>query len=174
MATETSLLIPAFRRLLLEAIETTKKRGFVFEPIVTLLTPLDQARLWKQGRTAIDAELKSLALENVQASYLADCIRTAKVHETNLVTNDIPGQSWHQWGEAATVVWIDNNQKLNYSPTYKAYPTNLNGYAVFGEEAVKLGLVMSRYSEVQLRPKTPEDYYNIKSINDEMQKRYKK
>lgn len=173
MATELSLLIPEFRKKLVEAIEATKNRGFNIEVLTTLITPLQQAAYWKQGRSATDAELKSLALANGGARYLADCMTKAVPKETNLVTEDLPGFSWHQWGEAASVVWVDGSRKLNTSPVFKERPTNQNGYQLFSEECATVGLFLGRFNLAQLRPeKSPVELYSLADIDAEMRKRY--
>ena len=173
MATELSLLIPEFRKKLVTALEASKSRGFQIEPIQTLISPMEQASLWKQGRSGTDAELKTMALANAGATYLANCMTLAYPKETNVVTDDLPGFSWHQWGEATTVVWVDGSRKLNFSPTFRERPLNFNGYQIFGEECAKVGLTTLRFNCVQLRPETsPTDLYTIGQIDAEMAKRY--
>ena len=175
MATELSVLIPEFRKKLIEAIEATKKRKFLIQPLLTIVTPIEQASKWQQGRTITDSELKVMALTHAGAPFLADCMSKAKPKATNLVTDELPGCSWHQWGETALVVWVDGNRKLNYSPDFKERPTNQNGYVVFSEECAKLGLSMGRFNLPQFRPeKLPTDVYDLPSIDVEMRKRYGK
>ena len=173
MASELSLLIPAFRKLLTDAITATQARGFQIEPMLTLVPPSEQAAMWKQGRTATEAELKSLALDNAGAHFLADCIRFARPKETNRVTDDLPGTSWYQWGEAASVVWVDGSHKLNYSPTFKERPLQLNGYVVWMEEATKIGLFTPHHCQVQYRPHaSPLELCDIQEIDAEMRRRF--
>lgn len=173
VSAELSLLIPEFRKPLVAAIAATKERGVQVEPIRTLVSPLEQACLWKQGRSAADAELKSLALDHAKAPYLANILRASKARETNLATDGIPGTTWANWGESAQVVWIDGSRKVNLSPLMVERPLNKNGYVVFGEECVKLGLYMSVFCEVQLRREpSPLDFYTMLEIDTEMQKRF--
>lgn len=146
------------------------------EPISTLVSPLEQAALWKQGRSAVDAELKGLSFMNAKARFLSDCLRQGIVKATNLVTDDLPGFSWHQWGEAASVVWVDGQGKLNLSPDFLEHQRDgqrLNGYKVFLEECVKQGLQPGpSFNTVQLREGTVSSHYSIEEINAEMQKRF--
>ena len=145
----------------------------MIEPLLTIVTPTEQASKWKQGRTVTDAELKVMALTHAGAPFLADCMGKAKPKETNLVTEELPGCSWHQWGEAALVVWIDGSRKLNFSPDFKERPTNQNGYVVFAEECVKLGLYMGKFNVAQYRPESlPTDVYDLRAIDAEMRKRF--
>lgn len=173
MASELSLLIPDFRKKLVEALTASRNRGFRVEPIATLVSPIEQAGLWKQGRSAIDAELKGLWFDNAKARYLATALRQGIVKATNVVTEDLPGFSWHQWGEAISVVWVDGQGKLNLSPNYLEHPQRLNGYKVFVEECEKMGLVAGpTFNSVQLRAGNVTDHYTVDQINAEMQKRY--
>lgn len=176
VASEISLLIPDFRKKLIEALETTRGRGFRMEPVSTLVSPVEQAALWKQGRSATDAELKAMSLENAKARFLAECLRRGIVRETNLVTDDLPGFSWHQWGEAASVVWVDGQNKLNLSPDFKEYQKDgqkLNGYQVFVEECLKVELFAgASFNTVQFRSGTPSTHYSVQDIDKEMKKRF--
>lgn len=141
MATELSLLIPDFRKKVSAVIAACKARNVRMEVLTTLISPLEQAALWKQGRTATDAELKALALDNAGAHYLASLIRQAQPKETNLVTDALPGCSWHQWGEAACCVWIDKRNKLNWSPHAREGFNPYNGYDILAEEAAKVEII---------------------------------
>lgn len=173
MATEISLLIPQFRSLIVAAIAATRSRGFVIEPYLTLLSPMQQAAKWRQGRSGIDAELKMLALDAAKAPYLSLCMKQALPLETNLCTDDLPGYSWLQWGEEIQVVWVDGSRKLNFSPVFIERPSNQNGYVVFKEECVKLGIFpCEKFSNFKYREGKPTDYYTIPEIDSEMKRRY--
>lgn len=175
MASEISLLVPGFRKKLIEALEASRARGFRVEPVSTLIPPIEQAGLWKQGRSPIDAELKGLWFENNKARYLAETLRKGTVLATNLVTDDLPGFSWHQWGETVSVVWVDGFGKLNLSPNFleKRDGQKLNGYKVFVEECVKLELHPGPFfNMVQLRSGKVTDHYTVEEISQEMQKRF--
>lgn len=147
-------------------------------PVLTLRTPQEQAARWRQGRTAADAELKALALENSKAKFLASCIRKFQPQETNLVTEKLPGYSWHQWGEACNCVWVDPSGRVNWN----THQLGNNGYHVIAEEAAKLGLFTGgaaggktpfhlNWGHIQLR-----DYdvltLGVEAIEAEMKKRF--
>jgi hypothetical protein len=180
VAAEISLLTPDFRKQLLKTLAACRERGIKIEVFSTLITPVEQGALWKQGRSRTDAELKVMALENANAPYLADCLRRAVPLETNLVTELLPGQSWQQWGEAATVVWVDHANKLNWSPTWTQ--AGVNGYKVFAEECKNFSIHSGgeldptfdpAWRFVQLRPERfPSDKYDIKVIDAEMKRRF--
>jgi peptidoglycan LD-endopeptidase CwlK len=177
MSRELSLLIPEFRTKLEQLLEACKQRGIKMSPFFTLRTPLEQAALWKQGRTATDAELKSLALENAGAHYLAECLRKVQPKETNRVTDALPGYSWHQWGEACDCAWLDSNNKITWNAEKKL--GGVNGYQLYAEEAVKLGLTagahfthLKDYPHVQLRSDDSPSSLGLVAIDQEMKKRF--
>lgn len=183
MSSELSLLIPAFRKEIIALIAACKARSVVIEPLVTIVSPTEQGSKWQQGRTPTDAELKVMALDKANAHFLASCIRDTKARETRLVTDALPGFSWHQWGEAVTFVWVDSIGKLNWSIKTIDRQTKENGYMVLAEEAKKLGLTHGslfldldhNWGTVQLRPEaTPAKVYNVTEIDAEMKKRFQK
>jgi hypothetical protein len=182
VASEISLLIPDFRKQLIRSLDAAKSKGLQIEVITTVITPVQQASLWKQGRTRTDAELKTLALEHAGAPFLAECFRKAVAQDTNIVTDDLPGCSWHQWGEAASVVWVDGANKINWSTTmmygvgvgngYKNFAKILNDFSIhcageFDDSPVA-------WRTAILRPlKDATGAYTIQQIDAEMQRRYK-
>lgn len=167
MASELSLLIPDFRKKVIDVLAACAASGHQMESISTIITPLEQANHWKQGRSVTDAELKTLALEKAGAPYLAECMRCAKAHETNLVTDTLPGFSWHQWGEAITCVWVDKRSgKLCWN-------IQTLGYQVLAAQAEKVGLFVTG-SELRLREKFPADLFSLQEIDAEMFRRYTK
>ena len=139
----------------------------------TLITPVEQAGLWRQGRTEAEIEMKALAFENAKAPFLATSLRKGRARETNIVTDDLPGYSWQQWGEAAQLVWIDSTNHLNWSKDWLDKPERLNGYRILEKAADKLGLsVTSPHTLVSLRAKTPREIYSVVEIDQEMRQRY--
>jgi hypothetical protein len=181
VAQEISLLIPEFRQKVIALLDACKKRNVQMEVITTIITPLEQASYWRNGRSATDAELKMKALQNASASYLAECMRNAKAQTTNRNTDTLPGCSWHNWGEAVLCVWVDAMHKVNWSPTQRQTKYYINGYQIFAEEAIKLGLTHGstigsfdkNWAHVQFRKEaSPTDLYTLPQIDAEMKKRY--
>lgn len=182
MASELSFLIPEFRSKVKALIAACKERNVRMDPYSTLVSPMEQASLWRQGRSAAEIELKILALDHAKAHFLAGCLRAGKAFETNRITNSLPGHSWNNWAEAANCVWIDSTNKLVWSPDKLDGPQEQNGYRIYAEEAAKLGLTsaskfdtanLTNWTTVQNRDvESPEDAYTIEEIDAEMQKRY--
>jgi hypothetical protein len=175
MASEISLLIPQFRKQLICALDAAKSQGLQIEVLTTIITPLEQAALWKQGRSRIDAELKVMALKDAKAPYLAECLQKAVAQETNIVTNLLPGYSWHQWGEAALLIWVDK-QKI-------VFDTRGAGYRKFAEILKEFSLHCAsenddsplawRTATFRASPNAGESY-KVSEIDSEMQKRFRR
>jgi hypothetical protein len=151
------------------------------EVITTLVSPAEQATFWKEGRTPTEAELKSMALDNAGAEYLAECLRMAQAKSTNKVTDHLPGYSWANWGESAGCVWIDIRNRLNWSPEHLEGPYRLNGYKVLAEKALTAGLTPCStfgtshrsWTRLQLRPQeSPGQLFSVVEIDREMKLRY--
>jgi hypothetical protein len=181
MAKELSFLVPDFRSKVKDLLAACKDRSVRIELFNTLTTPMEQASLWRQGRSAAEVELKVMALEHAKALYIAQCLRDAKTNATNLVTDALPGFSWHNWAEAANCVWVDSSNKLVWARDWIDKSKQHNGYQIFAEEAVKLGLthcaVFSNnemnWTQVQLRDvESPDQVYSLLEIDAEMRKRY--
>jgi peptidoglycan L-alanyl-D-glutamate endopeptidase CwlK len=179
VASEISLLVPDFRKQLIRSLTKAREQKLIIEVLSTVVSPLEQASLWKQGRSRTDGELKVLALENAGALYLADCMRHAQPQGTNVVTDILPGMSWHQWGEAASIVWVDGTNRLNWSSHFQR--GGFNGYQTFASILNEYSIVSGgefedtneAWREVQLRhDRYPSDLYDIVQIDAEMRKRF--
>lgn len=171
------MLILEFRSKVEELLAKCKERHVNMSPYFTLRTPQEQASLWRQGRSNTDTALKALALENAKAPFLAECLRSNQPQETNLVTNALPGYSWHQWGEACDCVWIDGANKVNWNT--RQIVGGVNGYQIYAEEAVKIGLTaggcftnLKDWTHVQLRKDPSPSSLGIEVIEAEMKRRF--
>lgn len=181
MAQEISLLIPDFRKQLLRCIAAAREQKLGIEVISTVITPLEQGSLWRQGRTRTDAELKVMALQNAKANYLADCLQRAVAQGTNLATDLLPGLSWQQWGESAQIVWIDNGNKVNWSS--RTDFGRGNGYRKFAEICQQFNIHSCgeeadndvSWRTIRLRQEPlPTDVYTLTQIDAEMRRRFEK
>jgi len=142
MVSDLNLLIPEFRLKVEQLLENCQYRGVIMKPCDTLRDPYTQARLWRQSRSKAVIQKKINELKEKGATFLAHCIESVGPQTGPHVTNAIPGLSWHQWGEAVDCYWSakgsiiwDNNAKVN----------GINGYQVYAEEAVKLGLTAGHF-----------------------------
>lgn len=101
--------------------------------VAGLRTPLQQAKLWRQGRNIDIINQQIETLKTYGCPYLAACIDKAGPQNGPLVTKAIPGLSWHNFGEAIDVVALDSkNQPITNGSDV--------GYANFQEQVTVSGL----------------------------------
>lgn len=170
-------LVIEFREKVVQLIDNCKNRGIIMQPYFTLRDPYTQAKLWRQSRTTSEITKKIDELRSLDAKFLAHCIETVGKQYGNLVTNAIPGLSWHQWGEAVDSVWVVNNKAI-WSSEHTI--NGQNGYMVYADEARKLGLDAGFYwtrlkdsPHVQLRRvANPLRILSILEIDKEMENRF--
>lgn len=164
-------LDPVFEEKANELIHACGNAGYRFKPTSAWRDPKEQGKLWRRSRTTITIKAELIKLRLMKCDFLADCIENAGPQDGLWATNAIPGNSWHQWGEALDCLAIDHNTGQIISdgqhPAYKCYY----------DEAVKLGMTTGYHwgdaGHVQLRVESaPDKLYSLKQINDEMQKRY--
>ncbi|MBV8252044.1 MAG: M15 family metallopeptidase [Chitinophaga sp.] len=170
------LLTDEFGAIAEKVLENCRQQGIIMIPYEKLRTPAIQANYWKTGRqeTDIQETRKRLLQENCQ--FLLACIDNGKpLQRDKQLTNALPGNSWHQWGEAMDCYWLYNGQKIwdiNYLDA-----DGRNGYKVYAEEAQKLGLEAGYFWKsfpdgvhIQLRKESsPLASYSLKTINDLME-----
>lgn len=170
-------LIPELRRKVEELLEKCALRGVEMRPYYTLRVPFEQAKLWRQSRTTEEVRGKINEFKAAGADFLAFCFESVGPQNGRHVTNAPPGFSWHQWGEAVDCFWVVNGE-AEWSAAKKV--NDVNGYKVYAEEAVNLGLEAGGYwrslkdwPHVQLRPESnPGRLFTLMEINDEMKRRF--
>jgi len=126
-------LKPAFRVLLNPLIAIMGNQGFEPRITWTIRTPVEQAKLWRQGRPLSVIKAKIQELDKEGADYLAHCLHVAGPQMgKDKVTNALPGQSWHQFGEAADMALFENGKLIKDG--------GHNAYLTLAKEAWLLGL----------------------------------
>lgn len=163
-------LTPELHLKIVTLLQNCATRGVEFVPYFTLRSPQDQAALWRQSRgvAAIDTEIA--LLQSLGAPWLAQVLRDAPSKPGPWATNGVPGNSWHQWGEACDCYWK--------TPTGIQW-TDGQGYEVYALEAQKLGLTIGRLfmtpdiDHVQWRSQGAPSYlYSWPEINAKMQEMF--
>lgn len=177
MSRDLDTLVPEFREKFEKLLIVCKNSGFTFVPFYTLRTPQEQARLWRQSRSRSQIDAKISELRSNKCNFLADCIEGAGPQNGRRVTGAIPGQSWHNWGEACDAFLLSINGSAIWNEKHI-------GYEFYAQEAIKLGLTSGRFFKdkkgtpmmdsvhVQLRKSEVPQVYNIREVNDEMEKRF--
>lgn len=170
-------LVSEFHTKVLGLLEAMKTLGYEMSPYFTLRTPFEQAKLWKQSRTADEIAAKIAELKAAGAPFLAYCLESVETLPGEHVTNAVPGLSWHQWGEAVDCRWmVDGNPELS---TEKLVDGK-NGYHVYADVAETIGLTagghwpnFKDWDHVQLRSAdSPMDSMQLTEIDSVMKQRF--
>lgn len=178
MSRDLNLLQPAFREKVETMLSECTSGGITMTPYYTIRTPEQQAKLWRQSRTAVEIQQQIDWLRNHGAPYLASVIEEVGPQFGPKVTNAIPGLSWHQWGEALDCFWnIDN--RAEWSSRKKIRLLNgreENGYRIYAEITVKHGMVagglwssFKDWPHIQLRHQSISSFYSISEVDQHMQ-----
>lgn len=111
--------------------------GWTMRPFYTQRSPWDQARLWRQSRGTKEIHAAVKVLEREGASFLGQVLLEVGPQNGRWATNALPGQSWHQWGEAVDCFALVDGRAVwgRGHPAYKAY----------AERAKALGLTAGYY-----------------------------
>lgn len=137
-----------------------------------LRTPLEQAKLWRQGRD-IDTIVQQIdSLSQSGATYLSQCLIQAGAQKGPLVTKALPGLSWHNWGEAIDVMCFDSIGKpinAGTDPAYGAYQAQVKIVGLF-----PVGNMWSwDAGHCQFRKdQSPLSSMSLKSVNDQLWAKY--
>lgn len=106
-------------------------------PNESVRSPSQQAIYWRQSRSTIEINQAIAMLRSRGASYLTEVLEGVGPQHGDEVTRVLPGNSWHQWGEAVDCFWeVDGHAE--WSTTKKI--NGINGYQVYAQEATNLGL----------------------------------
>lgn len=138
MTRDLNALQYTFRTNVRELIIKVRERGHDVVPFQTLRDPFEQAKTWRRTRGKEEIMVVVDGLREKGCEWLADCIiRVGPQYPTHgsrgHLTRALPGQSWHQWGEA-----MDGYMK---TPDGSAiWDAGHEGYRVYAEEAKKLNL----------------------------------
>ena len=106
-----------FRPRVEELLEACEKRGQPMRVFYTLRHPIAQAKLYRQSRPWSKIEAAIERLESLEAPYLAACLVEAGPQSGRWATNALPGDSWHQHGEAVDAgAWVDGEISWDTQP----------------------------------------------------------
>jgi len=165
-----------FRPKARELIHNTRTAGFEVVPYFTLRTPAEQAKLWRMTRGRVEIGNKLQTLYDAGALYIANVIEAVGMQFpgdgiTGHVTNAVPGESWHNWGEAMDVyLKVDGGIEWGEHEGYNAY----------GTAAEEAGLtwggmwdVPNDPGHVQAPPMSPTDYMgDLREVSAALERKY--
>jgi peptidoglycan LD-endopeptidase CwlK len=177
MSIDLSLLVPEFQDKLNGLLAACRGKGVEMLPYFGIRTPFEQAKLWRQSRTADEVARKIADLRSQGAPFLAHCLDSVGPQNGAPVTKAIPGLSWHQWGEAVDCAWVVAG-KTEWSLQKKV--NGINGYQLYAEQARALGIdagglwkSFKDWPHVQLRPaSSPLKVLSLAEIDKAMQERF--
>ncbi len=137
MSRDINLLTLEFRIKVVAVIKTCLTKGFVMTPYFTLRTPQEQGMLWCQSRSEEQISQAAYTLIKAGAPFLASCIDTQYAGNKKWATNALPGNSWHQWGQAVDC-FLNENGVANWN-------SDDIRYKHYADVATQLGLTSGRY-----------------------------
>ncbi len=130
-------LEPGFKDTVQRLLLKVKSMGYELSPFFTTRNPWTQARLWRQSRTSIQINRAAAMLRNAKAPFLADVLLSVGPQRGRWATNALPGQSWHQWGEAMDCYLLESGRAV-WNPNHA-------GYSAYAKQAMLLGLSPGHY-----------------------------
>lgn len=173
-----NVLDKTFADLLFQLLKNCEDEHVIMIPYEKLRSPQIQAQFWSQGRTFPEIQTEIQKLKKEKAFFLGECLENAEIKEGKIITNALPGCSWHQWGEAVDCYWLKDG-KPNWDLNLRD-ENNQNGYEVYANEARRLKLEAGFYWKnfvdavhVQLQSfPSPQKIYGISEINEVMENLY--
>lgn len=149
-------------------IKECAKQGIKMVPYFGLRSPREQAKLWKQSRSAPEVAAGVNKLRDGGAPWLANILQSTPANPGKHVTNALPGMSWHQWGEA-----LDCYREISGKPNWDA-----KNYAEYADIAETAAIALTAgghwpnlkdWPHVQLRPQAgPQSLYSYATIDARM------
>lgn len=163
--------MPEFRDGIDRLITLCSNSGLVVRLSSGLRTPLEQAALWRKGRAIEVIQQKICWLRDKDCDYLANCLLAVGPQDGEWVTNALPGDSWHNWGEAADFLCFDiKGSPINSGddPVYEDFQrliplAGLNNYGPNWKKDA---------GHVQLRRNAPHQLYSLQDIDKVLEERY--
>lgn len=172
---DMALLSDSFRPTAEQLIyECKQPHGIIVRPFFTVRDVWEQARLWRQSRAWPEIEAAVAMLRTEGAPWLADVLEGVGPQYGRWATNALPGQSWHQWGEAMDCFVLEDGGAV--------WDGRHQSYLIYAIVARRLGLTAGywwpkRPDAVHVqRPKenSPATLYPLSEINRVMEQRYRK
>lgn len=114
-------LNPTLRNKVAYLLQKTTELGLEFELFAARRTPEEQAMLWKKSRGEAEILRAVEKMYESGAVWLAGVLATAPRPYGRWETNQLPGQSWHQWGEAVKVRLVSDTMRVVWNPNHVAY-----------------------------------------------------
>ena len=120
----------------------------VMRQYCTLRDPWEQAKFWRQSRSTTRIEINIRRLAEAGAPWLAEVLGDVGPCNGPPVTGALPGESWHQWGEAADWYWHFEGEAIwDAEVTKNCGGVEVNGYQQAGKVIASVGLYMISFKD---------------------------
>jgi hypothetical protein len=143
--------------------------GYELKPFYTIRTPQEQARLWRQSRTITQINRAAKMLRDKGALLLSELLIHAGPQYGRWATNALPGQSWHQYGEAVDCFVLESGRAV--------WNSNHPGYYVYAKQAMLHGLEAGHFwvnrDSCHIQKQVGRIPYSWPEIEKEMVSRFK-
>lgn len=173
MSFDWDKLQPNFRDKCKLLLDKLKQQGILIVPYSGYRSLEEQAKLWRQGRTSKEIHDKINGLISGKCSFLAhQILKVGPQMQKKIVTNAIPGTSWHNWGYGLDCYATHNND-----PKQPNWDGNNKDYMELAKAAEDLDLTSGMFfkikdcGHIQFYDKEVTNLFSIKQINDQLEKR---
>ena len=116
---DTDLLSFAFWQTCEELIKKMEDDGYTIRLVSGKRTPREQAKIWRNGRASYLIKSTIKNLRDKKQDAIADLVEDVGPQMgKHVLTQTLPGYSWHNWGEAIDV-WVNDDasgSEVNYQP----------------------------------------------------------
>lgn len=170
MSRDFTLLVNPFEKEARRLLADLLREGVQMRAFFTQRIPWDQARLWRQSRTTQEIHLAAAMLAREGAPFLREVLLSVGPQEGRWATNALPGQSWHQWGEALDCFVLEHGKAV----WRRTHPGYLRYAELARERGMHPGYFWSRPDavHVQWRERRVRSLYTWAQINAEMLSRF--
>ena len=164
-------LKPKFRLKLLFVMEQLDQKGISYEIFSCLRDPQEQAELWMKSRSEQEIRGAIDKLTKQGAPWLSNLVRATHRPYGRWETNNLPGLSWHQWGEAVSIRVLSESGRVIWNP-------NNEGYRALADLTRMVNLTSGFFWKrrdvvhVQLRADAVRAYYTWSEIDREMKEAF--
>lgn len=170
MKVDFTLLNSVFATKCQELLDSCATQDIIMVPYSGFRTLEEQAKLWRQSRSTAEITQKIAALRTSECDYLADIIEKVGPQPMGrLVTNAIPGLSWHNWGKAMDCYRLRDGKASWISRDYTNYGIIASGKPIH----MKWGgdFRDPDYGHVQMMDKEVEHAHGLLYVNDYFRER---
>lgn len=170
MSRDLTLLTGPFAEEVPVLLADLFREGYQLRPFFTLRDPWVQARLWRQSRMTQEIHSAAAELAREGAPFLREVLLSVGAQHGRWATNALPGQSWHQWGEAVDCFVQEHGHAVwrRTHPGYERYAT------LARERGLTAGYFWKRQDavHVQKREGKVRSLYTWAQIDEAMKERF--